>query len=514
MGTNKSTWRFAAALAACSLAGSALAAVQRPVAVSGSIQAERPSALSVHFLESARRAVGLLEEGDVPAAVTALDAVLADPLLATLSGEQRAFIGWMSGLAAWQMGDKTTARDRLEHATMEDRNNPDIWQALATVEQELENRDRAALYFAKLLQRWPERVSQLETYVVNDLVFQGRGESDERLEMMQAMFDAGWTRDERGASGTWRELAIALLDRGQTGKVRAVVQRIDDPLVLVDLRSDLRFDPVADTIAALPSVEDAAIADVERFRKRVSEHPRRVDLASDLGAALLVAGKNEEALAQSDAALATFAATDEATLEHFDERIWISNNRAVALRRLGRPQEAALEMERARLWTEAGGVNVSQSLNLGMLYCHMGRPADARRVLGKLGPLSDYGRMVELSVRHCIALQDGHMTEAENLVGQLYDRRSDGEAVMLDVLFRTGDVERAAGELMRQLREPASRDEALDMVHTYLMAPALPGTAAARRTREMVLRRADVQAAIALVGRHGQFGVYDLAGIE
>lgn len=497
---------------ACIVGGTAVAAVQKPTPTA-SLEGARRSDVE-RFQARARTAIGQLQEGDSKAALATFDLVLADPLFATFSDEQRALMLWMSGFAAWRSDDPIDARRRFERATLEYGDNPDIWQALAAVEQQLGNRERASHHLARVLRRWPDRGPQLEIEIVHDLVLDTPVESEQRLELLRALFASGYTHRDRGPSGIWYHLVQALLSRGAVDEARSVARALQDPIVLVNMRADRRFDAIIDTLAALPRAEDAAAAEILRLRSLVARHPTRVDLAGDLGSALLVAGLDQEALQASGSALAMIAAADASTLEHADERVWVMNNRAVALRRLGRLDEAARQMEEARPLDEYGQPNVSQALNLGMLYCHLGRPADARRVIGELGPMSGYGLMVERSVRHCIAVLENDAPRARALVAEVYDHRADGEAVLLDVLMRSGDERGAAAELIRQLGSAESRDEALNYVQEFRMAPVLPGTRTGRATRAAVLQRNDVQAAIAAVGRAGAHAVHDHAGIE
>lgn len=499
------------ALVAGMTGGASEAAVTKPVPATA---IARPEPADVErFQAYARSAVELLDR-DPKAALAAFDTVLADPLFSMFDAEQRAILHWMSGIAAWRTDDPLDARRRFERATLAYGDHPDIWQALATVEQQLGNRERASHHLARIYRRWPERARDAEIHAVSDLVLNTPTESAPRLELLRALFAGGYTHRDRGPSQIWQHLVTALLAAGHVEEARTVARAVKDPIVLVGMRSDRRFDPIADALSTLPSAEEAAALEVERVRALAMRLPMRVDLAGDLGAALLVAGRNEQALRASDEALASIAAADASRLEYADDRVWIMNNRAVALRRLGRLDEAARQMEQARPLDEDGQPNVSQALNLGMLYCHLGRPRDARRVVGTLGPLSAYGRMVERSVRHCIAMLEGDTAGAGALVAEIYDHRSDGEGVVLDVLMRSGDERRAAAELIRQLGTTASRDAAINYVQDFRTAPALPGTRAARATRAAVVRRADVQAAIARVGRVGTHGVHDHAGIE
>jgi tetratricopeptide (TPR) repeat protein len=459
-------------------------------------------------------AANLAQQGDYAQARALIDAALKDPLFDTLEPQQRAAILAIGGVAASSTGDNRIARDLLERAVQLDGDDREYWTLLATAEQILGNRDRASNYFAQVLRRWPDRAAQLDELVIKDLVHRSDKASEARLALMRALFDAGWDRNLRGASGTWRELALAMLARHETDAARSVVKRVEDPMVVLDLRSDRRFDAISDAVASMPTVEAAAAADVDRFRARTKQHPERVDLAVDLGSALLIAGRNEEALVQTDAALAAVATADPASLEAADERIWLMDNRAIALRRLGRFDDAVAQMEAARQVDEMGSTNVSQTLNLGMFYCHLGRPKDAERAIGTLGPVSPYGQMVQVSVQHCIATQESDTAGAQRAVEYAYDHRDDAPAVLLDILLRENDVEHAAVELIRQLGSTDSRDDALDFVQHFREPAPLPAMERSHAAREAVLQRQDVRNAVDAVGRMGRFDVYAYGGME
>ena len=374
---------------------------------------------------------------------------------------------------------------------------------------------RSAQYMTAFLRRWPELANNLDRHVVFGFVYQDKSDSEARLAALRALYAAGWNDRQRGGDDIWRELALALIRRDALVEAGDAVARISDPLVLVRLRSDKRFDAISESLSRLPSVEAAAVQRVDTLRKLVAEEPLRIDLASDLGSALLVAGRNEEALAQSEATIAAIkAGRDTASFESLDHEVWVMNNRAIALRRLGRLDEAAAELERASRLNEADGANVSQVLNLGSFYCLLARPEDALKTVERTGPMSAYGRMVRGSVLHCAALQLGDRSRAATAMKYLEEHREDGEGVVLEALLRAGRVDDAARELISQLESEESRDEALGFVQEFRSAPQIPGDRVFDRNWTALRQREDVKTAVERIGRMGKYEIYDASGID
>lgn len=460
------------------------------------------------------RALASADRGDAAAARRELDAIVVDPLFPTLSAQQQRELLSTNAVLAWQDEDTARAAELMRAATIAYGNEPDDWYRLAILDLQLGQRSRATQQMAAFVSRWPELVNNLHRVLLSDLLFQGQPRDDDRIALMGALFDAGWTDNGRGVDDVWRELALLHLARGDRARADAVIAGIKDPMAIAKMRSDLRFDPLHASVARLPSVEAAAAAEVERLRALHAQLPNRVDLAADLGTALLVAGRNAEALAASDTFLAALEAADSDSFESLDDRIWVMNNRAIALRRAGRFDEAAAQFERAGKLDENGGDNVSQRLNLGTFLCLIGRPADALRAVESVGTMSGYGLMVQTAVRHCAARQLDDAAGAAKALAHLYDQRADARSIVVEELLRAGDLDRAAAELVRALEDPESRAQALESVQQFRRSMPLPAFPDMETRRTTLLARADVQAAIARVGRALRHDVFNVSGID
>lgn len=515
MGTNRTACLAAVAVICLGMNAAATAAVDRNSQSRPLGDLQQLTAME-KYLARVEAAIAAVEGGAASGQVAdALAALVEDTLFGSLARAQQGLLLSSAALVAWRREEPARARDLFLAATAADGDNPDHWYRLAVLELELGDRARSARYLTSFAQRWPELVDNLDAQFLGGHVYAGEAASTVRHALLQALFDANWSDRQNGVADVWRELALSHLANGNLSAAATAIARIDEPLVIAKLRSDARFDPLAERVAALPSVEEAAARRVDALRKHVADAPARIDLAVSLGTALLVAGRHEEALAASNATLAAIAVSKEnSAFEHLDDQVWIHNNRAIALRRLGRIDEAVAALDRASRLGEAGAPNVSQVLNLGTAYCHLARPQEALETIARVGSMSGYGRMVQTAVEHCAALQSGDREGARKALAYLLDHRRDSQEIVLEALLREGRVDDAAKALIDQLREPEGRDAALAFVQEFRRGPELAGSRGVRLHWRTLVARDDVRAAVARVGRIGRHDVYEISGID
>lgn len=509
-----------AAVAAAALlfaaAGSTAAATRAAPRVPS--QKSPPPSGMMRYLQRAEAAIeraSVADASDAAAVATQLSGLIEDPLFAMLPKPAQRMLVSAKAFAQLRQGHLLQARDLYLQATRIDGNEPGEWYWLAIIELDLGRRARSAHYLTALINRWPFLANKLDPHVLSNLVYQGTGDEAVRTALMQALFEAGWDDRGNGVDDVWRQLALARLATGDTVLAAKVVATLTDPLVIIKVRSDKRFDALAPVVEALPTAQDAAERKVAELRALARESPARIDLAAALGTALLVAGRHEEAVAAADATLAAIETGNPAEFERLDWEVWVRNNRAIALRRLGRIDEAVAEMERASRIHERGAPNVSQVLNLGVLHCHLERPEAALGAVTRVGSgISGYGRMVLESIRHCAALQTGNKAMAGEALGYLRAHRSDSHTLLILALLREGRLDEAAAGLIAQLEDEKERATGLEFVQQFRTGPQLPGNRALATVRLALLARADVRAAVERVGRAGVHEVFDVTGIE
>ena len=478
------------------------------------LQHRQPTAMQryIEHAEAALQAADAANKEQAPAAAAALAALVDDPLYDMLPKVGQRILVSSQAWATWTQGDIVGARDLYLKATRIDGNEPDDWYRLAILENHLGELPSSARYMTAFVRRWPDLVNNLDLHVLSGYAFDSDSNAAWRSDVLQALFDAKWDDAGNGVDGVWRHLALLYLAKGDHAAAATVAERIADPLIIVSMRSDKRFDPIAASIDKLPSAREAAEHRIEALRGLLAKQPKRVDLVSTLGSQLLVAGRHEEVLSLLDETLKAIAA-DPSSFEALDKKNWLMNQRAIALRRLGRFDEALAEIERASQVDEHGDPNVSQVLNLATFYCNAGHPKEALRAMERVGLMSPYGRMVQSAVRHCAALQMGNRRAADEEVAYMLEHRKVSEAIVLETLLTEGRVDEAAKLLISHFADPTKVDDALGFVQEFKTAPELPGYRALHVHRRELLARDDVKAAAAQVGRMGVHDVFDNAGI-
>lgn len=441
---------------------------------------------------------------------------LADPVFTALpEDDQRNALSQAARMAARNKAP-ARARDLYDRAAHLENPNPDDWYALSFLEYDLGRYEASATAFIELVERWPELLPNVEEYHIQRVYQELPASSQLELTFLQALFDANWRSKWDGNSRLWYKLALARSNRGEIDLLPAVLRRIDGPDELVMLRSDKRFDAVID--AGAPTFDPllAARSAVESLVLRMESEPDNLELRARLGDAMLAAGLHEQAIALADTSLQAIAdaPADAPAFKDIHQQVWLMNNRAIALRRLGRTDEALAALVRASQLSEGGGVNVSQALNLGAFYCSLERPDDALRAIASVGEMvNGFGRMVEQGVRLCAALQKGRRGDARRAMAYLREHRADAPFLYLDALLRTDELDTAARLLIERLASPAKRGSTLEWMQEYLRPEVLPGDASVRAARADLIARQDVRDAVAKVGRIDRYALYRVDGM-
>jgi len=195
---------------------------------------------------------------------------------------------------------------------------------------------------------------------------------------------------------------------------------------------------------------------------------------------------------------ATSSAYDDADIQ----LVWIRDQRAIALRGLGRWNESIEELLDASRMPEQRSENVSQAINLALVYCAFNRPKEALAAIdGVIPNVSPYGRMLVERVRFVAGLElnDRHM--AADALGYLKQHRSDAIGALQGALLEANQADEGSRLLLSRLADPKLRNEALVQVQRYVRPPLPPRVQQWQARWEALLERPEVQTAIAKVGR-------------
>lgn len=468
---------------------------------------------STAFLRQSRAALALDDDAE---AGRALSDVIAHPEFGLLDAhEQRAVLS-RAGETAIRGKDFPRARSLLLRATAAGSSNPDDWYYLSQLELQREDHEAAARHMLRLVHGWPHLLDNLHPGSVLSIVRGLKDDSPTRLELIQALFDSGWDNKGIGLGDVWYELALLRVARGEPEAAQAAFARITSPTALIKLRADRRFDALVDPAAPAFDVEAAAERRIEHLRELAGTRRDNLEVRVELGGALLMLGRHEEALRLADEALARIRdATEDAPAFHdMDQHVWLLNHRAIALRRLDRIDEAHADLLAASRMSEEGMPNVSQALNLGQFMCQLGRPAEAKAAIAPAEDLSGYGRMVKSHVELCAALQSGDRAAARRALANLRKHREDSAAIWIEALVEDGQLDAAAKAIKAALTASGTRGEILAWLQQYREMTPLPGYAPTHARWRTLMARADVRQAFAEVGRIQRYDIFFGYGTE
>jgi tetratricopeptide (TPR) repeat protein len=216
----------------------------------------------------------------------------------------------------------------------------------------------------------------------------------------------------------------------------------------------------------------------------------------------------QQALSVTDAAIEHQDEHGRAAWSDYDTQYeWVLINRADALYSLGRYEAAIVQMDAASHLHEQAAANVSATLNLAEMYNELGQTQRASETLQRVSPadLSPYGRMQLENGKLSVALAQHDERAAARALDYLRSHREDAIGTYQEALLAAHRDDEAATLLIARLREPRLRSEALLAVQVYA-EDAQPAAVLEERARwRALVNRADVQQAIASVGRVAQY---------
>lgn len=454
----------------------------------------------------AATAARLADAGDdLPEARRLLGNVRADARFDDQPQDFRHAVLVLAGYVEMREDQGESARSLLSAAAQLQDTDPDVWYWLSWVEADLGQHDDAARSLARLFRKWPDLGDNLQDDHLWRLVREADASSDARTELLQAIFDSGWKREALGGiSHLHYELALVRARQGDVAALRRIVPTVTWPTDIVRMRSDRRFDGAVDGDNPAFDPEAAAGRLVTALQAQVRRHPGRLDIVVELQTALIVAGRFQEVITLAEDVQSAIAAApaDKPAYTDLDQLPWISNRHATALEGLGRVDESLARLEAASQLEENGVPNVSQALNLAHLYASLDRPDDALAAAARAGAdMSDFGHMVKASTQQRAYLLKGDTEAAAKALAYLREHRSVSEPIYLEALVEAGDLDAAAAVVAALLSSQDERAEMLFKLQEFKQLPPLPGYARTEANWKALAARADVQAAVARVGR-------------
>ena len=495
-------------LAACLLASFALAGAgcsSRPpddTAETGGVVIQAPALALVTVKK-------LLRQKKHAEADRLLDGILSHPDFGAMHPVTQKDALYTAGWVARTLRNDAKAHPLLVRSTASEHADQYDWYLRASTALAIGNVPDAVASLTVEARRWPNSVRTINPQVVYQILDESRKpEADPAasFELHRALFEAKWRpRNDFEPNPTWKALALLWIERGQVDKAEEVLTRITSPITLVGMRADKRFDALRERNPQRFDVRAALERDVAANRKRVEDNPGSLYLFAQLTYALLSAKRFEEVLSLTEPFMGDKAPTDAFVLRYADwaaQILWVHNNRAIALRGLGRYDEAVALLRATTRKAEGGDINVSQSINLGLLLNRMGRPQEALEAVGQIGEMSPYGRLLYESIRFHAALQLNDQPRVEETLAYLREHRYDSLATYQYALIKLGRLDEAAKVLIERLGDLRYRSDALGELQDTYSLPAPPRVSSpGSGDWAKLLERKDVKAAIDKVGR-------------
>ncbi len=483
----------------------ASSAVAQPVIESPPAPADAEAGTATQSAQTALQiAFAQLREREFVAARRSFEAIVESPSFDVLAEAQQYEVLSLAGNLARELGDPARAHPLLVRASGYPQAEGGVWHARLMSAADIKDEVDVARCVTMLARRWPSTMRELDERAIQRLakrLERQAAAANEHRELLDALFDTGFTVGGEPPDALWLSLVRLALEQDHVARARAVARRIGSPSSILAMHVDRRFDRVVDSSERF-QLRAAVEADIERARALVESEPTRLSHQVMLQRRLLDDGRDAAALVHADAVIARIAEAGGSRyyVDFDDEYPWLLDQRAEALWGLDRWEEAIVQLRRAAKRPEEGGMNVSQSLNLGWFYADLGETDKALEAVEDLGETSPYGRMRLEMLQLMVAVQREDASAVERHLAFMRNHREDAIETYQLALMHAGRVDEAAAVLIERLRNAEWRSDALIEVQPSRAVEKPPSRAARDKRSKAVIARPELQAVIAEVG--------------
>ncbi len=448
--------------------------------------------------------------------------VMAAPEFAQLSEDEQHTALLFAGLDSLDAADFKAAEDLLKKASLMPEAQGVDWHERFIASYSNSDMADAALCLETIAARWPATLTKVKDRAVSRMIRDIRKLSDgkdRQFDLISALDDAHWAPQDPATdvSQVWRDFVRDLLAKGAVKRAQTAAEDVRNPYILISMKVDHRFDPIVQSAPDRFVVATAMSRYLDDLHGKMTAHPSSLKVVNQLAFALSWEGRPDEALKLVDDALLKALPPDgskSSFADAEDQVIWTMNARSRALVLLGRPDEAAAQLERAARRPENGAVNVSQAINLGHLYAHMGRPADAIAAVADVAPrnVSPYGLLAAEEVRALAYAQTGDTAALAKSIALARTKVDELPDVLADMLFFANDLDGVAKLYIQGLSDPDRRSDVLLELQDWRKPPPLSAFDVELAHRmDAVRNRADIRAAVAKFGHIETFALYEQA---
>jgi tetratricopeptide (TPR) repeat protein len=308
--------------------------------------------------------------------------------------------------------------------------------------------------------------------------------------------------DGNDASLAWAYYIEALLEAGDTDRAKALGARVTDPVVIIAMNADRRFDPV---IEANPKLKDPVAAAQRRLawtREEARRQPRSLAARVAVIRALVALDRPQDALEAAEDATRAMAGGTRAnpTFDDMNDQSQIIEAwKDGMLVRLGHREQAIAALTS----TAACHCEALSTLQLGSVYLHAGDARQAQRWLQDVETdllvTDDLTALTQERV--CAAAQLGDRAGVDAGLAYLQAHAAWSGRAVVAALLCAGRADDAARTFRSQLENPRTRLLALQSAQIYADPDHEAFTARQRADWARMLARPDVREAVDKVGR-------------
>jgi hypothetical protein len=449
-------------------------------------------------------AMNLVKREEWPKAQAALQALIEDKEFSSFSSDTQYQILRTAGRVFADHGQLEAGYGYLVRAAAMPQSNFDDVLAQTRTAAKLGKKPEMVSGLTSVAQRYPEKISSLKAEWIAAVVRQARQlPADQRLALFRSLYAAHWKLQWNfEPSYLWVELTRLLLENGEQEAAVDVSTHVTNAYDLIAMRVDRRFDSI---VAAQFDIDAAAARELEDVQSASQKAPRSLALKETVISTLRRQQQYAESLAAADSLVAELKSTNspEKAYEDYEKsNPWILDERARALTRVGRWDDAVAQLTAASFLSEDNGGNISQIINLAQLFCDLSRPKEALKTLGRLeAKPSPYGVMQVEYVKLDAATLSGDKIQMVRSLKYLEEHRADAPNTYEDAQVLINDPDRAASLLIERLQDVNQRVAALLSVQIYGSWRKTPRMLRFDARRRAVRTRVDVREAIQKVGR-------------
>ncbi|WP_426167578.1 hypothetical protein [Sandarakinorhabdus sp. DWP1-3-1] len=418
-----------------------------------------------------RGAAALYDSGKAADALPILDALLAQAELPADRGR----IQQLRFFVLARMDKIPEARAAIEVAVANTATpTPALLAALFKIRAFMGDTDAAAETLLLVAATDAAALNTLPSELVSNVMRAVGKDKNRAFDLDFALNAAGWQpTDATLGDVDWLRvrLVAALVARDRSGEARAVIDAILNPVHLVRIGIDRRYQMFWPQVEKRlgPGADVADAAYLAATKARFDAAPTSLIARLGYAEALNVASREPEAMALAD------VAKTPAELAALTEReIWLVNLHASLLADAGQIDAALARLAALNASPLAGRpALVNTMINQALLAASVDRPqealAAADAVDAKKGMISSFGALFIATARACALSQLGKASEAAIVAAPLVSKPDANDDAYLGAMICLGRNDAAAAAIIRRLAGEATRTDMLFNLQPFLI---------------------------------------------